>query len=101
MALAGLRSEEMSARGAWSEAFETLAPALDVVTERPPGIIGQLGLIALQSGRPQEAVDLLEGLSRSRERTMIKFRLGRAYEDRITSYNVCYTKLLRFVNSTF
>lgn len=48
--------------------------------EPPAWVVGQVGRVALEGGRHAEAVEALEGIARSNERTITKLRLGRAYE---------------------
>ena len=66
----------------------------------------RLGLLYLDRDRYDDAIDeFLFVLEAKPENSRVRFFLGTAYEekgllpeaekDRITSYNVCYTKLLR------
>lgn len=63
------------------EAYRILT-ATDTLTdlELPVDIAANMGVMALEAGEYDDAIRLLEGVSRSEERTLAKFHLGRAYE---------------------
>ena len=55
----------------------------------------QAELLAEKEALQNQAETLLQRIGADRERLSANQRLAREFEDRITSYNVCYTKLLR------
>lgn len=57
-----------------------LSDRVSIDVEPPAWVVGQLGRVALEGGRHAEAIQALEGIARSNERTITKLRLGRAYE---------------------
>ena len=67
-------------QGRVDEVYRSAGPPADRGLEPPSWIVARRGWAALEVGEYAEAVQALEGISRSNERTIAKLRLGRAYE---------------------
>ncbi len=69
------------ASGRPEQAYEMIT-AVDTLTdlEPPVGVAASAALTAIEADEYEDAIRLLEGISRSDERTLAKFHLGRAYE---------------------
>jgi tetratricopeptide (TPR) repeat protein/TolB-like protein len=75
-----VEAEELAARGRADEAWDVLA-AVDSAEGPPPSYVTErYARIALDAGAYEAAIPALEGVSRGNQRSLVKFRLGVAYE---------------------
>lgn len=78
--LDGLESRRLVQSGDVGSAYRLLARAVDA-TPVNLGLDGELGWLAVEAGLWQDAIRILEGISRvPRERSTAKYLLGRVYE---------------------
>jgi len=79
--LAMSEADVLARAGRAVDGYALLEDAWELSASEPPSpLLARVAGIALEAGAYEDAIQTLEGISRSTERTLVKFRLGRAYE---------------------